>query len=71
MSIKYGGHGVDGEELEASLLNKELHQITDWEHILPSFVANDGERRVTLSPGRELNRLFGGGSYEPSNYNGT
>jgi len=64
VSIKYGGHGVDGEELEASLLNKELHQITDWEHILPSFVA-------TLSPGRELNRLFGGGSYEPSNYNGT
>jgi hypothetical protein len=62
---------VDGEKLEASLLNRELHHITDWEHVLPSFVANEGERRVTLSSGRELNRLFGGGSYEPSNYNGT
>jgi hypothetical protein len=71
VSVDYGGHGVDGEEVEASLLNRELHQITDWEKILPLFVANDGERRVTLSPGRELNRLFGSGSYDPSNYNGT
>jgi lipoate-protein ligase A len=70
VSTDYGGHGVDGEELKSSLLNRELHQITDWEKILPPFVANHGERRVTLSPGRELNRLFGGGSYNPSKYIG-
>ena len=68
MSIDYGGQGVDGEELRSSFLNRELHKITDWENVLPPFIVNDGERRVTLSPGRELNRLFGSGSYEPTNY---
>jgi lipoate---protein ligase len=67
VSIDYNGQ-LDRGPIESSLLNKDLHQITNWEDFLPPSMIEDGNREVPLGPGRVLNELFGVGSYPPSTY---
>jgi hypothetical protein len=73
LSVDY--NGVEDENLlKSSLLNREIHKVTDWEEVFPSFL--DGshrvdvadERRKVLTPGRGMNELFGAGNYKPSEY---
>jgi lipoate-protein ligase A len=65
----------DENLLKSSLLNREIHKVTDWEEVFPSSldrpprvdVEDQGGEKV-LTPGRGMNELFGAGNYFPSEY---
>jgi hypothetical protein len=67
LSVEYNDQ-VQDNFLESSLLNRELHKVIDWENIFRCHVDVLSRAAGGVSPGKGMNKLFGAGSYEPSDY---